>query len=153
MDVPTNHVVRGQIVQTFKPRIAGLDIEIVPDYGCFTIAWTSYGIVAIDQHVFGIRPDAGIRRSCSSLTFCRLGEHQYRGPAVGANLISFSRTRTGKGSSTILKPRENGWSFVLREKASPNTRYFLTANRPILRFPESVWREEEPGANQLRALA
>ncbi len=35
---------------------------MMPDYGCFTIAWTSYGIVLpLIQHVFGIHPDAMTR--------------------------------------------------------------------------------------------
>ena len=44
---------------------------------------------------------------------------------IGANLVSFSRTRTGKGVIYDIDSKDNGWSLTLREKVSPNTRYFL----------------------------
>src|SRR5262249_24495893 len=48
-----------KIVETFNRRSPGSISEMMPDYGCFTIAWTSYGIVVpLIQHVFGIQPDA-----------------------------------------------------------------------------------------------
>ena len=48
-----------RIVQTFNRVTPGSISEMMPDYGCFTIAWTSYGIVLpLIEHVFGIRPDA-----------------------------------------------------------------------------------------------
>ena len=48
-----------KIVQTFNRVSPGSISEMMPDYGCFTIAWTSYGIVVpLIQHVFGIQPDA-----------------------------------------------------------------------------------------------
>src|SRR5919106_2111870 len=48
-----------KIVQTFNRVTPGSIMEMMPDYGCFTIAWTSYGIVVpLIQHVFGIEPDA-----------------------------------------------------------------------------------------------
>jgi hypothetical protein len=35
---------------------------MMPDHGCFTIAWTSHGIVLpLIEHVLGIRPDAAER--------------------------------------------------------------------------------------------
>jgi glycogen debranching enzyme len=48
-----------KIVQTFNRVSPGSISEMMPDYGCFTIAWTSYGIVVpLIQHVFGVQPDA-----------------------------------------------------------------------------------------------
>ena len=49
---------------------------------------------------------------------------------IGANRISFARTRTAEGVLYDIEARENGWSFVLRERASPNARY-LVNGRPI----------------------
>src|SRR5258706_15790757 len=49
---------------------------------------------------------------------------------IGTNLVSFSRTRTGKGVVYDIESKENGWSFILREPALPNSRYFLNG-RPI----------------------
>jgi hypothetical protein len=42
-----------RIVQTFNRKLPGSISEMMPDYGCFTIAWTSYGIVLpLIQHIF-----------------------------------------------------------------------------------------------------
>ncbi|HET7449837.1 MAG TPA: hypothetical protein VFJ78_04515, partial [Gaiellaceae bacterium] len=49
----------NRIVETFGRRTPGSISEMMPDYGCFTIAWTSYGIVMpLVEHVFGVQPDA-----------------------------------------------------------------------------------------------
>ncbi|HWJ23334.1 MAG TPA: hypothetical protein VNS52_13355, partial [Gemmatimonadaceae bacterium] len=49
----------NRIADTFNRRTPGSISEMMPDYGCFTIAWTSYGVVIpLVQQVFGIRPDA-----------------------------------------------------------------------------------------------
>jgi hypothetical protein len=76
---------------------------MMPDYGCFTIAWTSYGIVL---------PSGWEHISIEELP-------------VGANLISFSRRRTAEGILYDIEAKQDGWSFLLREKASPGARYFL----------------------------
>ncbi len=116
-----------RIVQTFNRVSPGSISEMMPDHGCFTIAWTSYGIVLpLIEHVFGVRPDAANK----SIVF------EPRLPAawedisvedlpVGANRISFSRTRNGEGVIYDIYAKEDGWTFVLREKASPDARYFL----------------------------
>jgi hypothetical protein len=99
----------------------------MPDHGCFTIAWTSYGIVVpLIEHVFGIRPDAGHKTIVFEPHLPAGWENiSIEDLPIGANLISFSRTRTGKGVIYDIESKENGWSLILREKASPDTRYFL----------------------------
>jgi glycogen debranching enzyme len=121
-----------RIVQTFNRVSPGSISEMMPDYGCFTIAWTSYGIVLpLIQHVFGIRPDAGNRTIVFEPHLPAGWENiRIEDLPVGANLISFSRTRTRKAVIYDIEAKENGWSFVLREKASPGTRYFLNG-KPI----------------------
>ena len=48
-----------KIVQTLNRTTPGSISEMMPDYGCFAIAWTSYGIVVpLIGHIFGIQPDA-----------------------------------------------------------------------------------------------
>ena len=72
-----------RIVQTFGRTLPGSISEMMPDYGCFAIAWTSYGVmVPLIRHVFGIQPDAvaqdrRLRSSCPH----RLGRHAHRGSA------------------------------------------------------------------------
>jgi glycogen debranching enzyme len=116
-----------RIVQTFNRVSPGSISEIMPDHGCFTIAWTSYGIVLpLIEHIFGIKPDAANKTIV-------LEPHLPAGwedigiedLPIGTNLVSFSRTRTAKGVIYDIEAKENGWSFVLREPALPNSRYFL----------------------------
>lgn len=117
----------NKIVQTFNRVSPGSMSEMMPDKGCFTIAWTSYGIVVpLVEHVFGIQPDAANR----TIVF---DPHLPTGwedigiedLLVGTNLISFSRTRTEKGVLYDIEAKERGWTFILRTRASPATKFFL----------------------------
>jgi hypothetical protein len=121
-----------RIAQTFNRVSPGSISEMMPDYGCFTIAWTSYGIVLpLIEHVFGIRPDAENKTIVFEPHLPAGWESiSIEDLPVGANLISFSRTRTEKGVIYDIEARENGWKLILREKPSPNTRYFVNG-RPI----------------------
>jgi hypothetical protein len=71
-----------RIVQTFNRVSPGSISETMPDRGCFTIAWTSYGIVVpLIEHVFGIRPDAARKTCVRAPPSRRLGGHEHRRPA------------------------------------------------------------------------
>ena len=87
---------------------------MMPDYGCFTIAWTSYGIVVpLIQHVFGIQPDA-IHRTVVFEPHLPTGWEDIRidDLPVGANLMSFSRAKTPKGIEYGFEAKEmDGVSF------------------------------------------
>ena len=117
----------GRIVQTFNRVSPGSISEMMPDYGCFTIAWTSYGIVLpLIEHVFGVRPEAAKKKIVFEPHLPAGWEDiSIEDLPVGANLISFSRTKTEEGVIYDIEAKDNGWSFVLREKASPGTKYFL----------------------------
>jgi hypothetical protein len=117
----------NEIVQTFNRASPGSISEMMPDQGCFTIAWTSYGIVVpLIEHVFGIRPDAGNRTIVFEPRLPAGWENiSIEDLPIGANLVSFSRTRTGKGVIYDIESKENGWSLTLRDKVSPHARYFL----------------------------
>ena len=121
-----------KIVQTFNRVTPGSISEMMPDHGCFTIAWTSYGIVLpLIEGVFGFQPDAAHKTVV-------LQPHLPNGwedisiddLPIGTNLVSFSRTRTGKGVIYDIESKENGWSFVLKEPFLPDSQYFLNG-RPI----------------------
>ena len=116
-----------RIVQTFNRVTPGSISEMMPDYGCFTIAWTSYGIVLpLIEHVFGVRPDAANKTIVFEPHLPTGWEDiGIEDLPVGANLVSFSRTRTGKAVIYDIEARDNGWSFVLRVRAAPDARYFL----------------------------
>ena len=78
------------------------------------------------EHVFGIRPDAGNKTIVFEPHLPAGWENiSIEDLPIGANLISFSRTRTGKGVMYDIESKENGWSLILRERVSPDTRYFL----------------------------
>ena len=119
-----------RIVQTFNRVSPGSMSEMMPDYGCFTIAWTSYGIVVpLITDVFGIRP----RAEDKTIVFA---PHLPAGwedisiadLPVGTNLVSFSRSRAGKRIVYDIDAKEKGWTFILREPALPKAKYFLNGN-------------------------
>ncbi len=119
-----------KIVQTFNRVSPGSISEMMPDYGCFTIAWTSYGIVVpLIQHVFGIQPDALHKRVVFEPHLPTGWEDiRIEDLPVGTNLVSFSRARTGRGIEYDFEARQSGWSFVLRGKDVPGARYFLNGS-------------------------
>jgi hypothetical protein len=116
-----------KIVQTFGRNLPGSISEMMPDYGCFTIAWTSYGIVLpLIEHVFGIRPDA-INKTVVFDPHLPAGweDMSIEDLPVGTNTISFSRAKTGMGIEYGFDAKEAGWTFVFKGKASPGARYYL----------------------------
>ena len=117
----------NKIVQTFNRVTPGSMSEMMPDKGCFTIAWTSYGIVVpLVEHVFGINPDAA-RRTIVFEPDLPAGweDISIADLPVGTNVISFSRTRTAKGVLYEIRAKERGWTFILRTRASPATTFYL----------------------------
>jgi alpha-L-rhamnosidase-like protein len=122
----------SKIVETFNRVSPGSISEMMPDYGCFTIAWTSYGIVLpLIQHIFGIQPDA-IDHTVLFEPHVPAGweEMSLRDLPVGGNVISFSRVKTDRGVEYRFESREDGWHFVFRGKAVPGTKYYLNG-RPV----------------------
>jgi glycogen debranching enzyme len=122
----------NRIVQTFNRVTPGSMSEMMPDKGCFTIAWTSYGIVVpLVEHVFGIQPDAADKTIVFEPHLPTGWEDvSIEDLPVGTNLISFSRARTEKGVLYEVAAKERGWTFILRTRASPATKYFLNG-KPI----------------------
>jgi hypothetical protein len=113
---------------------------MMPDRGCFTIAWTSYGIVLpLIGHVFGIRPDAANKTIVLEPHLPAGWEDvSIQDLPIGTNLVSFSRTRTAEGVTYDIEANETGWTFVLRDPApAPNNRYFLNG-RPIDSSPAGI---------------
>ena len=121
-----------KIVQTFNRRSPGSISEMMPDYGCFTIAWTSYGIVLpLIEHVFGIRPDAMNK----TVVFdphvpAGWGDMSVESLPIGANVFSFSRAKTGGRIEYTVKAKDNGWNVVFKGNESPGAKYYLNG-RPV----------------------
>jgi glycogen debranching enzyme len=120
-----------RIVQTFGRTLPGSISEMMPDYGCFVIAWTSYGIVVpLIEQVFGIEPDAPAR----SVVFdphVPSGWKQMGIDAlpVGTNTISFSWRQTARGVEYGIEAEQDGWTFTVKEP-SPGARYYLNG-KPV----------------------
>jgi Bacterial alpha-L-rhamnosidase 6 hairpin glycosidase domain len=117
----------GRIVETFNRVTPGSISEMMPDYGCFVIAWTSYGIVLpLIQHVFGVQPDA-INRTVVLDPHMPTGweDMSLEDLPVGSTTISFSRRKTGQGIEYDVASKEGGWTFLLRGKALPGARYYV----------------------------
>lgn len=128
-----------RIAETFNRVSPGTMSEMMPDHGCFTIAWTAYGIVLpLIEGVFGIHP----RADDKTILF------EPRLPAgwedisiadlpVGTNVIAFSRSRAGHRIVYDVDGKEKGWTFLLRAGASPHARYFLDGH-PIPPSPSGI---------------
>ncbi len=116
-----------RIVETFNRVTPGSISEMMPDWGCFTIAWTSYGIVLpLVGHVFGIRPDA-VRKTVVFAPHMPdgWGDMSIQDLPVGGNRISFAGVRTGRGVEYRLESRDSGWVFFLRAEDWSDARYYL----------------------------
>lgn len=120
-----------KIAQTFDRTLPGSISEMMPDYGCFTISWTSYGImVPLVQQMFGIRPDA-MNKTVVFDPHLPTGwdNVSIENLRVGANTISFSRAKTSKGIEYTVDAKEGGWNFVLRGTEMPGARYYLNGRQ------------------------
>jgi glycogen debranching enzyme len=121
-----------KIVQTFNRTLPGSIDEMMPDYGCFTIAWTSYGImVPLIRHVFGIQPDAMHKTVVFDPHLPTGWENMsIEDLPVGTNMLSFSRAKTGRGIEYGFEAKESGWKFVLKGKDLAGAKYYLNG-RPV----------------------
>src|SRR5262249_40027487 len=108
-----------KIVQTFGRVLPGSISEMMPDYGCFTIAWTSYGIVVpLIEHVFGVQADALTRTVLFDPHVpAGWGHVSLEDLPIGSNVVSFSRDSTRSGVEYVVDARESDWTFVLRGSA------------------------------------
>jgi glycogen debranching enzyme len=122
----------GKIVETFNRKLPGSISEMMPDWGCFTIAWTMYGIVVpLINHVFGIHPDA-VRKTVVFEPHLPSGWENLSiaDLPIGTNTVSFSRARTGRGIEYAIDAREDGWTFVLKGIGMPDARYSVNG-KPV----------------------
>ena len=119
-----------KIVQTFNRVLPGSISEMMPDYGCFTQAWTSYGIVVpLVRNVFGIQPDALNKRIVFEPQLPSGWENMsIENLPVSSNTISFSRAKSGKGIQYTLTGAEAGWNLILKLKDSPGAKYYLNGS-------------------------
>lgn len=122
----------NKIAETFGIRSPGTISEMMPDYGNFVIAWTSYGIVVpLVEEFFGIMPNAPKKTVVlDPHPPTGWGDMAIRDLPVGATRMSFSRTRTANGVAYDVQARDSGWTFVLHADAGPDARYYVNG-RPV----------------------
>ena len=128
----------NKIVQTFNEVLPGSISEMMPDYGDFTQAWTSYGIILpVVEHVFGIHPDAinktvriepNLPSGWENISIDNL--------PIGTNTVSFSRLATPGGIQYVVKGIQAGWSYVLKLPDKPDAKYYLNGKRISVRSNE-----------------
>jgi hypothetical protein len=141
-----------RIVRTFNRVTPGSMSEMMPDDGCFTIAWTSYGIVMpLIGHVFGVQPDAASRTIVFEPHLPSGWEDiSIEDLPVGANRVSLSRTRAGSQVMYDIEAEEDGWSFVLKPEAAPGAKYFLN-DAPVTDASSGIRMEGK--RNRVRIVA
>ncbi len=116
-----------RIVSTFGRTLPGSISEMMPDYGCFVIAWTNYGIVVpLIEQVFGIAPDAPSR----TIVFDPHVPSGWKTMSieslpVGTNTVSFSWAETARGIEYDIRAEQGGWSFIVRADTAAGAKYYL----------------------------
>jgi hypothetical protein len=123
----------NRIAETFNRVLPGSISEMMPDYGDFVQAWTIYGIVVpLVQHVLGVLPDA-VHKTVTFQPHLPSGweDVSIQDLPVRSNRVSFVRAKTDKGIEYRIDSKESGWNFVLKEKRSPDARYYLNGT-PIV---------------------
>ena len=116
-----------KIVQTFNRVLPGSISEMMPDYGDFTQAWTSYGVVVpLIEYVFGVQPDAYAKTIVFEPQLPeRWSNMKIENLPIGGNRISFSRVKTSNSIEYSLTGTENNWKMILKLKDSPGSKYSL----------------------------
>ena len=125
----------NQIVKTFSRVLPGSISEMMPDYGCFTQAWTNYGVVLpIISHIFGISPNAALKKieiapnipdiwSKDSLSITAL--------PVGDNEILISYQPFSNGKKYTIASKKVGWKIDFKLKPENGYHYIVNGKSII----------------------
>ena len=125
----------NQIVKTFSRVLPGSISEMMPNYGCFTQAWTNYGIVLpLISHIFGINPDASQKKIeiapniPAKWSKANLSLHAL---PVGDNEVSISYQPFQGGEKYTIVSKKVGWKIELRLKPENGYRYVVNGKSII----------------------
>lgn len=119
----------GQIVKTFNKVLPGSISEMMPNYGCFTQAWTNYGIVVpLISHIFGINPYAAQKKIEIAPNIP--GKWAKEGLSlsalpVGDNEISMSYQPFQGGEKFTILSKKAGWKIEFKLKPESGCRYVV----------------------------
>ena len=117
----------NQIVKTFSRVLPGSISEMMPDYGCFTQAWTNYGIVIpIISHIFGLNPDASLKKIEIAPNIpdkWRKDNLSVNALPVGDNEISMFYQPFQGGKKYTIVSKKPGWKIEFRLKPESGCQY------------------------------
>jgi len=123
----------NMIGSTFSRVTPGSISEMMPDYGCFTIAWTAYGVVVpLITHVFGVRAQ-GLEKSVVFDPHLPTGweDMSLSDLPIGTNVVSFARAKTARGIEYTIEGSEDGWTYVLVGPEVPGTECSVNGRRVV----------------------
>lgn len=114
-----------KIVETFNLVLPGSISEGMPDRGCFTQAWTNYGvIVPVICHVFGVQPKA-YEKSIDIVPDIPKGwkEFSLEELKIGDTELSMKRSETGDDVYYEFKSLKPDWTLHLKLPHQPAATY------------------------------
>ena len=116
-----------RIVSTFGRTLPGSISEMMPDYGCFVIAWTNYGIVIpLIEQVFGrIWKETGRTIVFDPHVPSGWKRMSIEALPVGANTVSFAWAETDTGIEYDINAEKGGWTFIVPADTAAGAKYYL----------------------------
>ncbi|SKD00873.1 Protein of unknown function, DUF608 [Chitinophaga ginsengisegetis] len=128
----------GKIVETFGQTLPGSISEMMPDYGCFTQAWTNYGMtVPLVKYVFGVQPDAIHKRILLAPQFpSNWKEGKIEHLPVGDNVFSLSVEKAANTVKYTVIQQKKQWGIVFSTEYEKGSQYYLNGKlldgKPLL---------------------
>jgi hypothetical protein len=121
----------NKIVDTFSRMLPGSISEMMPDYGCFTQAWTDYGIeVPLIRHIFGIQPSSFQKTVLMEPHLPSGWENiSIDNLPVSLNSISFSRSKTQNKIEYLVKSEKADWNLTLKVPLTTGATYLLNGKQ------------------------
>jgi hypothetical protein len=126
-----------RIVSTFNRVLPGSMSEMMPDYGCFTQAWTNYGIVLpLVRYMFGITPDA-LQKQISITPQFPTGWNSVSidDLPIGDDIISYRREKTAHSVKYVFVRKKGNWRLCYHPDCETGQQYYLNGhllkNKPV----------------------
>ncbi len=116
-----------RIVETFGRALPGSISEMMPDFGCFTQAWTNYGVVLpLTQYIFGIQPDAYNKRIVIAPQFPADWQHAaIENVPIGDDLLTFKREASDGEVRYLFSLQKGTWPIEFKPLPETGKRYYL----------------------------
>lgn len=105
-----------KIAATFNRTLPGSISEMMPDYGCFTQAWTNYGVVVpLVKYIFGFKPDAFHHQIKIDPIFpAQWKNARIENVKIGNNSLSLDMKKLNNKIIYNLKQSQTGWRIEFK---------------------------------------